>query len=598
MSVSDLDKAVSNKKFEQLFKNNIQFEVPFFQRGYVWEKRHWDQLFNDIEEQILPDIDSLEDVADAEHFFGPIVVLERSSRDTSLHKFLVIDGQQRITTIYLMLAVIKQKIEEKSHQSTKAEKYCRELDKFIINDFGGENTDDYNKLKVLSSKGDRLPTYLLVFNDNNPTTRFLAIDQQLYVPNINKIDALKKYLNKKLSKDYDDVPSLWKLSQILLKSLKIVWIALDEDKDDPQAIFESLNDRGMPLTASELICNYLFKPLIKPNSSDHEELHNLYWLKASRQIDPNGDFEDYLRIHFSVGEKKLIGKGRRIYVHFKNKNKRLDSEKAKNHLEDIKSNIDIYNQIANPLRNKDKDVHISNLLISIKSTRMDACNVFLLALLNAHKYEKIDTDAVISILRETLTLLVRRKMCELATTKYDTLFPNMLSHIVNEPCQEKALKQKIIDEGYFVSNQDFTSALINRPLYRSRDLPFARMVLQEIDKSMQPHGQLPDYSTFETVEHTLPQELTDAWKQHLGEDSTDNDLPTYINTLGNLCLLSGPANSSAGQNPFESKKEGYPDACALTKDMKKREGKWNIQAIKTRGEDLAKKALKIWAWSE
>lgn len=599
-----LENNVSNRTFEELFQLPVQFEIPFFQRGYVWGKSQWDQLFNDISDQVLPAIESFDGTsgadkfADAEHFFGPIVVLERTGAGISLRKFLVIDGQQRITTIYLLLAEIKNRLEGKTHQSSKASEYCNVISKFIENELVNSDTNDYNKLKVLSSKGDRLPTYSLVFKDKNPQTPSLSVDQQLYVPATNNIDAFRKYLNKKLSKDFDDIPSLWNLSQILLKSLKIVWIGLDEKKDDPQAIFESLNDRGMPLTASELICNYLFKPLIDAKSIDHEQFHNEYWLNAISKIDTVESFENYLRIYFSVGEKKIIGKGRRIYVHFKNKNKSLTAEEAKSYLTQIKSGVKIYNYIADPIKNKIENNDIKDLLIKIKATRMDASNTFVFELLRANVIGTIDDKIAVDILKETLTLLVRRKMCELKTTKYDTIFPNMLSRIVNEPSPAKAFKEKIIEDEYFISNQDFQEALINKPLYRQRDLLFTRMVLQEIDKSMQIYGQLPDYSTLETIEHIMPQQLTEEWKEHIGDDCTNSDLTTYTNTLGNLCLLSMPANSHAGQDSFDVKKRDYSNVSMLTSELKNHTEKWGIDAIIKRGEDLSKHALKIWVWSE
>ncbi|NOR49171.1 MAG: DUF1524 domain-containing protein [Methanosarcinaceae archaeon] len=353
----------------------------------------------------------------------------------------------------------------------------------------------------------------------------------------------------------------------------------------------------MPLAASELICNFLFKPLIS-STTNYEEYHNNYWLFASRNIDSDGDFEDYLRILFSIDEKKVIGKGRRIYIHFKNKNKQLDVEKAKSYLDEIKSGVEIYNQIANPIKNKNINKDISDILIKIKSTRMDASNPFLLSLLKANAIGSIDDVSTKIILNETLVLLVRRKMCEMPTQKYDIIFPNMLARIINEPDKGRAFKSRIIDDGYFVSDQDFEYALINKTLYRKRDLPFTRMVLQEIDRSMQVYGQLPDYSTLETVEHILPQTIDDDWKNYLLDDSKSIDLKLYTNSLGNLCLLSQPANSHAGQDPFESKKRDYPDVSALTRDIKDRNVKWNISEIINRSEDLSKHVLKIWAWSE
>jgi len=595
MSKQDINR-VANKSFGQLLKNNIQFEIPFFQRGYAWEKKHWKQLYEDIEEKVINEIDLSNNLEDLEHFFGPIVVLEKLNSDLSLKKFLVIDGQQRITTIYLLLALIKSQLKEKSHQSQMANEYVAKLNKYLINDV--DETDDYLQMKVFSGKGDRLPTYYVVFGQNNPNSPHLIVDQQLYNPKTNKIDAFKVYSEKYLKKNFTSVPQLWLLAEILLKSLKIVWIPLDEKKDDPQAIFESLNDRGMPLTASELICNFLFQPLIKSTEIDFEDLHNNLWLKTLTSIDTNGDFEDYLRNYLSIGENKVIGKGRRIYTFFKAKNKKLNSKTAKEFLEEINKFYKIYNSIVNPIANQYKNNEINNLLINIKSTRMDAATPFILSLLKGHSLNIIQDNDVIDLLNELFVLLTRRKMCELPTQKYDIIFPNLLNRIINEPDKVKEFHTIIKSENYWVSNQDFENALINNPLYRSRDLPFTRMILREIDKSMQDYGQLPDYSTLPTVEHVLPQTIDEHWEKYLGDDYNHPEINKYINTLGNLCLLSRPANSHAGQDPFEEKKKDYTDVSALTRDVKKRNVKWNIESIKERSKDLSVNGLKIWKWKE
>jgi len=595
MSKQDISR-VANKSFGQLLKNNIQFEIPFFQRGYAWEKKHWKQLFEDIEEKVINEIDLSNNLEDLEHFFGPIVVLEKINSNLSLKKFLVIDGQQRITTIYLLLALIKIQLKEKSHQSQMANEYVAKLNKFLINEV--DETDDYLKMKVFSGKGDRLPTYYIVFGNNNPNSSHLNVDQQLYNPKTNKVDAFKVYSEKYLKKHFTSVPQLWQLAEILMKSLKIVWIPLDEKKDDPQAIFESLNDRGMPLTASELICNFLFQPLIKSKEIDFEDLHNNLWLKTLTNIDTTGNFEDYLRNYLSIGENKVIGKGRRIYTFFKAKNKKLNSKTAKEFLEEINKFYKIYNSIVNPIANPYKVDEINEILINIKSTRMDASTPFILALLKGHSLSIIEEKDAIELLNELLVFLTRRKMCELPTQKYDIIFPNLLNKIINEPDKVKEFQSVIKAEKYWVSNQDFENSLINNQLYRSRDLPFTRMILREIDKSMQDYGQLPDYSTLPTVEHVLPQTIDEHWEHYLGNDVENPEINKYINTLGNLCLLSRPANSHAGQDPFEEKKKDYTDVSALTRDVKGREVKWNIKSIKERSKDLAINGLKIWKWKE
>lgn len=583
---------VGNLSFEQIFKQNIRFEIPFFQRGYAWEKKQWDQLFIDIKEQILDDADSLLAVENNEHFFGPIVVLEKMNSDPTLRKFLVIDGQQRITTVYLLLALIKNELEKKVHDSHEASGYVNQLNQLIENETTDE--DDYKKLKVFSSKGDRLPTFKAIYS-SNPNSPILTADVQLYNPETNNVDKFRKYIEKILPRDYSSVPELWKLCIALLKSLKIVWIPLKEGKDDPQAIFESLNDRGMPLTAAELLCNYIFKPLIDANEN-FEDLHNNKWLKSLRTTEGEHGFEEYLRILFSIGQKKVIGKGRKLYTFFKNTNSPLSSATARKTITEISDSLPSYNVIMNPFKNKNQSHLINEQMIKINYTRMEACYTFVLAILKSNSESKLNLENAVGLLKETLILLVRRKYGEMTTTKYDTIFPNLLNKIISEPNPVLAFQEIIKKEGYWVSDQELSEHIVNRPLYRERDLPFTRMILQEVDKSLSDYGQLPDYTTLGSVEHVLPQTLDDNWKTYLGEDIKNPDLNRYINTIGNLCLLSTPANSHAGQDPFEEKKKDYSEVSALTRDIKGRNVRWNISEIKRRSTDLKEKLLKIYAW--
>jgi hypothetical protein len=585
---------VKNRTFKEMLHGTVRFRIPFFQRGYAWEKKQWDQLFLDLQEQIIDELTSGSTIEQVEHFFGPIVVMEQPGLP-ELKEFLVIDGQQRITTVYLLLGIIQDHIRGKKHLSGDAHIHLDQLKKYLVNDVDGP--DEYLKLKVFSSKGDRLPTYRVVFgSDVNPKTPSLQTDLQMYVPGRNRVDDFKKYADKKLKAHYSDVPALWQLVQVLLRCLTIVWIPLDHEKDDSQAIFESLNDKGMPLTASELLCNYLFRPIIDAKENP-EELHDHQWLAAIRLLDDDNRFEDYLRNLFSIGETKMVGKHRKVYVHFKGKNRNLTSSLAKQHLADIFSGAVQYRTIIDPLSHPHKDDGINQLLIAIGHTRMESSTPFVLSVLRARAMGTLDDVKARAILRETLVLLVRRKMTELPTTQYDVMFPQLLSKIINEFSQIRALHDQFKKHTVWISDQEFSEALRSKPAYRSRDLAFSRMLLIEIDKTFQTHGQLPDYSTVNTIEHMIPQTLDQAWKTYLGSDAADEHLPAIINTIGNLCLLSAPANSSAGQDPFEAKKAGYSPVTALARQVKEYQGAWNIAAVRDRSQKLAQEALTIWAWA-
>jgi Protein of unknown function DUF262/Protein of unknown function (DUF1524) len=583
---------VKNRTFKETLGGTVRFKIPFFQRGYAWEKKQWDQLFLDIQEQIIEELEQGSALDEVEHFFGPIVVMEQLGAP-ELKEFLVIDGQQRITTVYLLLGIIREQIRAKKHLSGDAHAYLDELKKYVLNDVDG--SDDYLKLKVFSSKGDRLPTYRVASaTDTNPRTASLQTDLQMYVPGKNGVDAFQKYALRKLKAGFSDVPALWQLAQALLTCLKIVWIPLDEQKDDAQAIFESLNDKGMPLTASELLCNYLFRPIMKENS---EELHNSHWLAAIRLLDDDDRFEEYLRHLISIGETKMVGKHRKVYIHFKGKNRDLTSGQAKQYLADIYGSATLYRTIKDPLSYPHKNEAINQLLIAINNTRMESSTPFILSVLQAHAAGTVSDDSARGILRETLILLVRRKMTELGTTEYDKMFPSLLGKVINESNAIRALHDKFKSHGVWVSDQEFREAVKNKRAYRTNDLAFSRMLLVEIDKRFQTYGQFPDYSTVATLEHVIPQKLDERWRAYLGAEADDDYLPIVVDTIGNLCLLSGPANSAAGQDPFESKRTGYSALTALARQIKEHSGRWDMRAVRERSEGLAKEALEIWAWA-
>ena len=375
-----------------------------------------------------------------------------------------------------------------------------------------------------------------------------------------------------------------------------MWIPLDEQKDDAQAIFESLNDKGMPLTASELLCNYLFRPIIDAKE-DSEELHTNQWLAAIRLLGDADRFEEYLRHLISIGETKMVGKHRKVYVHFKGKHRALSAVSAKKHLAEIFESAPLYRTIKDPLSHPYQHDGINQLLISISNTRMESSTPFLLSILRAHSVAALSDESTHSVLRETLVLLVRRKMTELATTQYDVMFPSLIERIINEPDPVKAIHERFKQHAVWISDQEFIDALVHKPAYRRNDLAFSRMLLIEIDKRFQSHGQFPDYSTVPTIEHMIPQKLDEHWHSYLGDDAEDDRLQSVVDTIGNLCLLSGPANSSAGQNPFESKKNAYSPLTALARQIKEHIERWDMRAVQERSEKLAREAIGIWAWA-
>jgi hypothetical protein len=252
---------------------------------------------------------------------------------------------------------------------------------------------------------------------------------------------------------------------------------------------------------------------------------------------------------------------------------------------------------VNPIEYPHNIVEINHIMEKINSTRMEGAYTFLLSVLKAFKENELTHNEVVELFQETLVLMVRRKYGELRTTKYDTIFPSMLKNLLGETNKIQKFQKIIRTEDYWVSDDDFAEWIIEKPLYRSKDLPFTNLILQEVDRKMQIFGQFPDYTTLNTIEHILPQTLNKDWKDYLGNESYNDDLKRYTDTIGNLTLLSQPANSHAGQDPFLSKINDYTKVTALNRNIDERKNNpWNISAIKERSSLFKEKLLEIYAW--
>ena len=564
--------------------------------------RNWNQLKQDIEGQILePALDGT--LSEQEHFFGPVVVAETSGHHR-VKVFDIIDGQQRLTTVYLMLAWFRRRLERLIGRAPSAREHYDHIAEWLINPpFEQSVRDDYWKIKLHSVKGDRLATYLSVFGGENPIAPSFQDDLHLYTPNGNISGTFERWMGRNFGRVGDE--DIWQWVRALTEFLKIVWIPLGS-RDDPQAIFESLNDKGIQLTAAELMCNFLFRPLIR-DCDDYELLHHQKWLDV-QHVEPSSyardsfDFEEYLRHLFSVGQKKVIGRGRRLYVFVKQTNKHLDYRIAGGHLDNISESASLYRRILDETRGISSTVDV--LLAKIRETNMTSCRPFLLVILKEHRDRDISQEEVEFLIKEVYVLLVRRKVSELPVTRYDSFFPSLFDKIRNEDRAHGvfALHQAIKNEQLWVGDEEFKEALVRRPVYRPRELVFTRLVLEELDRRMaEGHGgELPDYSTLDTVEHIAPQkiETSDEWKSEMGRDADSSNYSRIINTVGNLCLRKRQTNSEMGRLPFDTKREMLQESPSrLALDITNGSGPWNFAAIERRSAELAVLAVDVWGWS-
>ena len=601
---------ITNRNFADLLSGEVQYIIPFFQRKYVWDKDNWNTLFQDIQEGILDRLDDGEPLQGHEHFFGPIVVRERMNHpNPSIKAFDVIDGQQRITTAYLMLAYFRQRLDVLRGIHPQAETARNKIGEWLENR-NPRSDYDYDFLKIYSFKNDRLATWFAVRDiDTVPDTPEYREEFRLYNPNGTIPGAFKTWMDKQFGQM--DASSIWRWAEALTTCLQVVWIPLKE-KDNPQAIFESLNNKGTPLSSIDLLVNYLFRPIIDGGMEYHavEALHSAKWLGTQTKIEKwgkewRGNFEEYLRHLFSIGQPKMVGKGRRLYTFFKQHNSDINEREAREWLSKIDDSKGLYGNIIGAERFDAENPAIDRVLKDIRDTDMHSCRPFLFAVLRGVKAGEISAKKAEQILREVYTLLVRCKIVQRVTTQYDSLFPPLLNNIMHEPDMILAMHTEIRKTQFWVPNQEFVSGFVTRRLYgkRTGDTKFARLVLREIDKQMtrdrNDNNELPNYDTLGTVEHIAPQTATEEWCEETGcADKSEYDEVVPIHTIGNLCLRNEKANAGMGQSLFAEKQKSFANSpSVLAMEIAERKGPWNKDAIEQRSRDLAEYALKVWAWS-
>ncbi|RTQ47893.1 DUF262 domain-containing protein [Hymenobacter gummosus] len=576
------EQTVTNSLFAMIFAGNVRYEIPFFQRGYAWEREQWDQLLFDLEENVL-DADAT--LHRPEHFFGPVVLLRKTlTAHPELREYLVIDGQQRITTVYLLLLVLAHLL--RPHAADAAVAGVRqELEPLLANELPGA-TDSYLHLKVFSTKGDRLPTYRIL-TGQNPRSPHLASDLRLYDEHTNGITALARYLQERLSGQ--PAAYLAQLARAVLHGLKVVWIPLDEARDNPQSIFESLNNRGRPLTAAELLCNYLFRAL--PATADAgsarriEELHNEYWLVAQQRMGAAESFEEYLRCLLSIDEPQLVEPGRALYLHFKRRYRHLDIATVEQLLDQLRGGVSQYLYLRFPHRYSIGDAGIRQALQQLAVVLTPSVQPFLLALLQAWKAQRVTTEQTRQLLEATYGILARRRLARLPEQPYASFFPALLTRLLTADDPVAAFGPAVRRAGLLVPDTLLTSALTEQPLYQPQEEPFVRHVLTCLDGTLQPGGQLPDYEHLTVVEHVLPPETPAGF---------DTRPPVWYDKLGNLALNTADAFALFGhQSPAEKAQQYRQPASALLRQALA-ERTWDETTVDARTRELAQRVARLW----
>ncbi len=415
--------------FEQ--NQNNQFVIPIYQRLYSWKKEQCEQLWDDIiktggNDQIKG------------HFIGSILYVRDD--DTHSSPLLIIDGQQRLTTITLLFIALRDHLND---EDEFLEKFSRkEIESYLIN----SNKDGDNKFRLILSESDKDTLLSLIDkNKRKPSEPSLKIVENF------------KLFEEWIRKNTDKLETIFKG----LEKLMIVWIALKKEKDDPQLIFESMNSKGIELTQADLIRNYI---IMETEIEKQEGFYNGYWRAMEEDFKQNETLFNQFVKHYLTIKIGKIPNEKRVYEAFKDYRQK-EGIGIEDLLKDLKKYCGYFCQIA---FKKEADKGLNKALSFLVDLEMDVVYPLLLELYSDYSDGVLSKADFISIIALTESYLCRRAVCGLGTNSLNKVFPFVTKKINKDQYLEsiKVHFGYLTEKQRFPNNDEFKEHFITIDFYR------------------------------------------------------------------------------------------------------------------------------------
>lgn len=573
------------KVIEKIFAQSCQFKLPLFQRNYVWKKQNFQTLWNDILDTYkINKVDiEFENNLNYKHFLGTIVLVEDDSLAPTMEQssnneaFIVIDGQQRLITLQILLRCLSL-YPEKFQNEVLAEKIRSH---HLINGF----EEGWNKYKILPNTDDRETFRLIMDNSSEPLEKNLLTDAF-------------DFLNKKVAKVPIKLDHIYK---VVAKCFTIAEITL-QHSENPYAVFESLNNKGLSLTQADLIKNYYFMNISQKDQDFH---YKFYWEKIERRIteayekvpiqhkiDP---LTEFFR-HSLILSKNWIGKND-VYLTLKEvedknlyESKQEASDKSHNFLEKYLTYSKFYERILDT--DKESNSIIRNHLRALNRMDFTTAYPLLLKLYLLFDENKISEDQFIKILGLLENYIVRVSLNGSRSKNLNKVFPALVQKFNGDFNDPVLLIMERFNEHYYPTDEELIENLKNYPTYASGERARKTKFILEVLETSFGHKEVVSFDKLQ-IEHILPQKLNDDWKTVLG-DYFDETHKHYKNLLGNLTLTG--MNSEMSNKPFDYKKKIYLTShLELNKYFADLE-EWTPEEIDLRTESLANEIISIWPY--
>ncbi|MBP6963488.1 MAG: DUF262 domain-containing protein [Armatimonadetes bacterium] len=541
----------------QYFDGAKQNVVPLFQRTYSWQRKHWNALWQDI-------LDLCDRGANATHFMGAIVSLPVRAVPVGVNKHLIVDGQQRLTTLAVLLCAIRDSVVD-----NQIRERVRAL---IVN----EHYDGTDRLKLLPTQGDR------------DVFCRLALDELTVAEAHNVRTAYQFFRDCLASRDNNgDRVDPEKVFDILQCSLQVVMISLN-DSDDPYLIFESLNYKGQPLTQTDLIRNYVLMRYRHGlgEGGEHDRIYNDYWLPIEHLL--NSDIEEFLR-HYAMKDGRKIGRSG-IYTAIKRRFEELgDEADIEPELQSMLNHAGYYRRFLNGDDEPDGELRVS--LEAVRELSRGAAYPLMLRAFESHDNGMLSSEDLRRVVGTIESFMVRRAVCDVPTNTLNRTFEGLARDFSSVDTAEWLIASLLNGDWprRWPDDEEFRRELTESPQY-GRNTKLVGFVLKRIEHELDRLEPINLEHT--TIEHVMPQTLTPHWTAMLGQRYQDVHRRA-LHTLGNLTLTG--YNGELGNLPFNDKKERLSTSPLRLNSWITEQETWTADVIAERAQHLAEIALRLWS---
>lgn len=541
-----------------------RFIIPVYQRNYDWKMEHCKQLYDDLVKIIRQNRKS--------HFFGSIVSVQ--SESGTMEEFLIIDGQQRLTTISLLLLAIYHllssgKMVSRDHQLTD-----KILKKYLIDEYEPEE----KRIKLKPIKNDQKAFGILFDQDEE------------YIPDSN-LTINYRYFYDRIQHGELDIDELFDA----ICKLEIINISLNHE-DNPQLIFESLNSTGLNLSEGDKIRNYILMGL--PNDQQ-TKFYEKYWNRIESYTDY--DVSSFVRDYLSIKQQSTPNMNS-VYPTFK---KYVEDAEVADIEPLLKDLLEYAKRYAFLIKGGHSDERLNNCIYRLNRLSTSVTRPFLLEVIRLSESGALTADELIEVFHFTESYLFRRAICDLPTNALNKIFLLLHREIIRFDGDESHYVEKFKyallskrERTRFPSDEEFAECMSTRNIYgmnpKNKLYLFERLENSETSETKDVWGHLDrgEYS----IEHIMPQHLTAAWIVSLG-DNYEAIHTNWLHRLANLTLTA--YNSRYSNSPFAEKRDmphGFKDSGLRINQWVGRKEQWGLPELEERDQLLKNTVIGIWPY--